>query len=85
MITFGHAGDGNIHFTVMLDKNNVEAKKKADIVIESIFDYTLSLGGTLSGEHGIGISKAAYLEKEIDPQTLALMRQIKKHLIPKVY
>jgi len=83
MITFGHAGDGNIHFTVMLDKNNVEAKKKADIVIESIFDYTLSLGGTLSGEHGIGISKAAYLEKEIDPQTLALMRQIKKAFDPK--
>jgi len=83
MITFGHAGDGNIHFTVMLDKNNADTKKKADLVIESIFDYTLSLGGTLSGEHGIGISKAAYLEKEIDSQTLALMRQIKHAFDPK--
>jgi len=83
MITFGHAGDGNIHFTVMLDKSDAVAQKKADIVIESIFDYTLSLGGTLSGEHGIGISKSAYLEKEIDPQTLALMRQIKKAFDPK--
>jgi len=83
MITFGHAGDGNIHFTVMLDKKDADAQKKADIVIESIFDYTLSLGGTLSGEHGIGISKAAYLEKEIAPQTLALMKQIKKAFDPK--
>jgi glycolate oxidase len=83
MITFGHAGDGNIHFTVMLDKNDANTKKKADLVIESIFDYTLSLGGTLSGEHGIGISKSAYLEKEINPQTLTLMRQIKKAFDPK--
>jgi len=83
IITFGHAGDGNIHFTVMLDKNDAEAQKKADLVVESIFDYTLSLGGTLSGEHGIGISKAAYLEKEIDSQSLALMRQIKKAFDPK--
>jgi glycolate oxidase len=83
MITFGHAGDGNIHFTVMLDKNDANTRKKADLVIESIFDYTLSLGGTLSGEHGIGISKAAYLEKEIDPQTLTLMRQIKNAFDPK--
>ncbi|ETR70279.1 MAG: glycolate oxidase [Candidatus Magnetoglobus multicellularis str. Araruama] len=83
MITFGHAGDGNIHFTLMLDRNDTDAQKKADIVIESVFDYTLSLGGTLSGEHGIGISKASYLEKEIDPPTLALMRQVKKAFDPK--
>jgi len=83
MITFGHAGDGNIHFTIMLNKSDANAQKKADIVIESIFDYTLELGGTLSGEHGIGITKSAYLEKEIDFQTLILMRQIKKAFDPK--
>ncbi|MBF0451922.1 MAG: FAD-binding protein [Candidatus Magnetomorum sp.] len=83
MVTFGHAGDGNIHFTVMLDKNDPVAKKKADTVIESIFDYTLALGGTLSGEHGIGITKSGYLYKELNPGEQYLMKQIKKAFDPK--
>ena len=83
MITFGHAGDGNIHFTIMLDKNDTDMKKKADEVIESVFDYTLSLGGTLSGEHGIGLTKSKYLYKELDIEEQNLMKRIKKAFDPK--
>jgi len=83
MVSFGHAGDGNIHFTVMLDKNDPVAQKKANTVIESIFDFTLKLGGTLSGEHGIGITKSSYVHKELDSGQQYLMKQIKKAFDPK--
>lgn len=79
MVSFGHAGDGNIHFNIMLDKRNKEDLDKANKAVESLFDYTLELGGTLSGEHGIGISKSSFLAKEIGPVELALMKKI-KHL-----
>ena len=82
IVSFGHAGDGNIHFNIMLDKNNTNELKKAEAAIEALFDYTLELGGTISGEHGIGITKAAYLKKEIGPVELALMKKIKKVFDP---
>lgn len=83
MVSFGHAGDGNIHFNIMLDKKNKEDLKKARASIDALFDYTLELGGTISGEHGIGITKASYLEKEIGPVELQLMKKIKKIFDPK--
>ena len=52
MVGFGHAGDGNIHFNIMLDKKNKKDLEKAEASIEELFDYTLELGGTISGEHG---------------------------------
>jgi len=82
MVSFGHAGDGNIHFNVMLDKSDAAALEKAESAVEEIFDYTLALGGTISGEHGIGISKAKYMAKEISPQAMALMKRIKKAFDP---
>ncbi|PIP35339.1 MAG: glycolate oxidase subunit GlcD [Desulfobacterales bacterium CG07_land_8_20_14_0_80_52_14] len=82
MASFGHAGDGNIHFNIMLDKNDPAALKKAEDTVEEIFDYTVELGGTLSGEHGIGITKAPYLSKEIGPEAIALMKRIKKAFDP---
>ena len=75
--SFGHAGDGNIHVNIMLDKNDREQLRKAEKAVEELFDYTISLGGTLSGEHGVGISKAGYLSKEIGPSEMALMKSIK--------
>jgi len=83
MVSFGHAGDGNIHFNVMLDKKNKEELKKANAAVESLFDYTLELGGTISGEHGIGITKAPYLAKEIGPVELVLMKKLKMVFDPK--
>ncbi len=80
---FGHAGDGNIHFNIMLDKRNIAQLKTANDVVDKLFDYTLELGGTISGEHGIGITKAPYLSKEIGKTEIALMKQIKAVFDPK--
>ncbi|MDA8403482.1 MAG: FAD-binding protein [Desulfobacteraceae bacterium] len=82
MVSFGHAGDGNIHFNIMLDKQNPEALQKAHAAVNELFDYTLSLSGTISGEHGIGTSKSPYMAKEISPESLALMRRIKSAFDP---
>ncbi len=83
MVSFGHAGDGNIHFNIMLDKQNPAELKKAHEAVAQLFDYTLELGGTISGEHGIGITKAPYLAKEIGPFEMQLMRNIKSVFDPK--
>jgi glycolate oxidase len=82
MVSFGHAGDGNIHFNIMLDKQNPDQLRKAHRAVDELFDYTLVLGGTISGEHGVGISKASYMTKEISPEALALMRRIKSAFDP---
>lgn len=82
MASFGHAGDGNIHFNVMLDKKNPDELSRAEEAVEEIFEYTLELGGTLSGEHGIGISKQKYMGKEVSPQLTGLMKRIKKAFDP---
>jgi glycolate oxidase len=82
MVSFGHAGDGNIHFNIMLDKRNRDELKKAEAAIDALFEYTLELGGTISGEHGIGITKAPYIAKEIGALELTLMKKIKKVFDP---
>jgi len=82
MVSFGHAGDGNIHVNVMLDKKVASQLKTANQAVEEIFDYTLALGGTISGEHGVGITKSAYMTKEISTESLALMRRIKAAFDP---
>ena len=82
MVSFGHAGDGNIHFNIMLDKQIPEQQTKADHAVDEIFNYTLELGGTLSGEHGVGITKSRYMSKEISPDSIALMRRIKAAFDP---
>ncbi|MGA8180293.1 MAG: FAD-linked oxidase C-terminal domain-containing protein [Desulfobacterales bacterium] len=82
MVSFGHAGDGNIHFNIMLDKKNKEELKKAEAAVDALFEYTLALGGTISGEHGIGITKAPYIAKEIGALELKLMKKIKKLFDP---
>ena len=82
IVSFGHAGDGNIHFNIMLDKKNREELKKAEAAIDALFEYTLELGGTISGEHGVGITKASYISKEIGPLELNLMKKIKKVFDP---
>ncbi len=81
--SFGHAGDGNIHVSVMLDKKNRAELRKAEAVIDELFDYTLELGGTISGEHGIGVTKSPYISKEIGEVELNLMRKIKAVFDPR--
>lgn len=81
--SFGHAGDGNIHVNVMYDKKNaIEAKEAEEAVVE-IFELVLGLKGTISGEHGVGISKAKYLEMELGTAIIDSMKRIKSALDPK--
>ena len=82
IVTFGHAGDGNIHFNIMLDRRDKEMLKAAEAAIEALFGQTLDLGGTISGEHGVGITKAPYIGMEIGAQELALMKRIKNLFDP---
>jgi len=82
IVSFGHAGDGNIHFNIMLDKRNPDELKKAEAAIDALFEHTLELGGTISGEHGVGITKAPYIAKEIGSVELNLMKKIKKIFDP---
>lgn len=80
--TFGHAGDGNLHPTILTDLRDKEEEKKVEKVIEEIFIETVKLDGTLSGEHGIGITKARFLKLEISDEVYKLMKKIKQALDP---
>jgi glycolate oxidase len=82
IFTFGHAGDGNIHVNIMLDRNIPQEVRQANTAKQLLFEEVLRLGGTLSGEHGVGLTKAAYLPLEIDPPTMSLMQQVKKLFDP---
>jgi glycolate oxidase len=83
IVNFGHAGDGNIHVNIMVDKKNEEEYRKGQAIVTEIFELTLSLGGTISGEHGIGITKVPYIRMEIREKELSLMRGIKGVFDPK--
>jgi glycolate oxidase len=76
---FGHAGDGNIHTNIMVDEAD---REKGESAVREIFEATVRLGGSISGEHGIGIAKAAYLPLELGPDTLTVMKKIKHTLDP---
>jgi len=79
---YGHAGDGNLHPQILYDEYNPATVEKMEKVEEAIFHLAISLQGTLTGEHGIGLSKANYMTLEHDSVEMALMRQIKRTLDP---
>lgn len=83
IVSFGHAGDGNIHVNIMADKDNNEEYKTALELVEKVFEAVIRLGGSISGEHGIGITKAPYLGMEIKKRELELMSGIKNLYDPK--
>ena len=74
---FGHAGDGNIHMNVMYDKSDGAEAARAAGAVREAFELTLALGGTISGEHGVGTTKAEYLSMELGPVEIDMMRRIK--------
>ena len=82
ILTFGHAGDGNIHVNIMLDKDDPGQLKAGEEAKRRLFEYTISINGTLSGEHGIGTSKAQFLPLELNPATIAVLRSIKNLFDP---
>ncbi len=77
-----HAGDGNLHPLVLCDLRDKEEMRRVDKAMDEIVDFALSVGGVLSGEHGIGLAKAKYLSRQLNPQTLGLMRNLKNTFDP---
>jgi glycolate oxidase len=80
--TFGHAGDGNLHPIILYDERDPDEKKRAEAATADIFQAALELGGTLSGEHGIGLSKAPFFSMEHSNPETEVMRKIKNALDP---
>ncbi|MGE4420016.1 MAG: FAD-linked oxidase C-terminal domain-containing protein [Sulfurimonas sp.] len=79
---FGHTGDGNVHTNVMVDGKDPQQVKIAYQAIEEVFQATIDLGGTLSGEHGIGLAKAPYMSMAFTPEEMALFKSIKMAFDP---
>jgi glycolate oxidase len=83
MVIYGHAGDGNLHPNVLFDRRKASDVRSVERVVEEIFVIAVELGGTLSGEHGVGLTKQPYLEMAIERVALDLMHKIKRALDPK--
>ncbi len=79
---FGHAGDGNIHVNVMVDGSDPEELEKGHRAIREIFELVVEMGGTLSGEHGIGLSKAEFMTLAFTPAEMELFRRLKHAFDP---
>ena len=82
IVNFGHAGDGNIHVNIMIDKEIPGMEAKAHEAIKEVFQAALDLNGTMSGEHGVGLSKAPYIELELSPDQIRTMKAVKHALDP---
>lgn len=82
IVCFGHAGNGNLHVNLMFDPNNQMQAKNAPGALAEVFTRVIELGGTLSGEHGIGIAKRPFMTQAIPAETLAMMQLIKAQFDP---
>ena len=80
--TFGHAGDGNLHPTILTDERDLEEMERVHLAVGEIFDKALALGGTLSGEHGIGVAKASFMPRQFSETELELMKRLKSAFDP---
>ncbi len=80
---FGHAGDGNLHPNILFDRRDADEWARVQAATEEIFATAVELGGTLSGEHGVGTLKRAFLESDVGPLAIEVMRNIKRALDPK--
>ncbi|HZW53600.1 MAG TPA: FAD-linked oxidase C-terminal domain-containing protein [Candidatus Elarobacter sp.] len=79
---FGHIGDGNLHPNILCDKHDPQEMRRVAAAARAIFEATVELGGTLSGEHGIGLLKKQFMELDLGADALAVMRTIKDALDP---
>jgi glycolate oxidase len=80
--TFGHAGDGNLHPTVVLDPADADAVRNAHEAFGEIFAKAIELDGSITGEHGVGLVKLPYLERQLGAEHVALLRRIKRAFDP---
>jgi glycolate oxidase len=83
MPAYGHAGDGNIHVNILFDKNRPKEEEKVTAAVKELFQAVIGMKGTISGEHGIGLTKAPFLDMELSPPAIALMGRLKKAFDPK--
>ncbi|MFW5735129.1 MAG: FAD-binding oxidoreductase, partial [Oceanidesulfovibrio sp.] len=83
ILTFGHLGDGNIHVNIMHDASDAEERSRALAAKEHVLALTLSLGGSISGEHGVGLAKAAHVHKQLGPAERSLMAGVKHAFDPR--
>ncbi len=82
VFTFGHAGDGNLHVNIMIDKKNPRQREAGAEARKKLFRRVIAMGGTITGEHGVGLSKRKFLPEEIPPTGLGVMAGIKKAFDP---
>ncbi|MGN7832197.1 FAD-binding oxidoreductase [Pseudoxanthomonas sp. 22568] len=82
IVAFGHAGNGNLHVNILYDPQDPAQTARARLALPRLFELTLSLGGTLSGEHGIGVAKRDFMPQAFTPATLAAMHAVKRALDP---
>jgi glycolate oxidase len=81
-VIFGHAGDGNLHPNILFDRRDPEQMAKVEPMAAEIFQMALDLGGTLSGEHGIGTLKLPYMRSALGSVSIDLQRRVKHALDP---
>ncbi|MEG2005393.1 MAG: FAD-linked oxidase C-terminal domain-containing protein, partial [Bilophila sp.] len=81
--TFGHAGDGNLHPSILCDKRDKEEFARVELAVDDIFQTALALGGTLSGEHGIGTAKKKWLEQETSHGSIMFSKRLRNAFDPK--
>lgn len=82
IVNYGHAGDGNIHVNIMVDRKTPGDQEKAEKAVVEVFEGALELGGTMSGEHGVGTMKAPFLDMELSASVVDYMKTIKRALDP---
>jgi len=81
-VNFGHAGNGNIHVNLLVNPDDPEEMQRAEGCLDEVFSLVLSLDGTLSGEHGVGMAKRPFVPREIDATTIGVMKAVKRALDP---
>ena len=82
-MNFGHAGNGNIHVNLLANPDDPQEMRRAHACLDDTFSLVLSLGGSLSGEHGVGLEKRDFIHREIDPVTLGLMHALRRQFDPR--
>jgi D-lactate dehydrogenase (quinone) len=81
-VNFGHAGNGNIHVNLLVNPDKGDEMQRAEACLDEVFSLVLSLDGTLSGEHGVGMAKRPFVPREIDATTMRLMKSVKRAFDP---
>lgn len=80
--TFGHMGDGNLHPTFLCDERDEEEMHRVEAALQEVFDGAIELGGTITGEHGVGLAKKPFLPAQLGEVGIAMLRRLKDSFDP---